>query len=338
MSVYNFLGRFTEGKLPSTVTQPFIDGARKDKSSNDYERFLTTNLATNEDFDDVVNGTKSFHKKIILSNPRLSSEHIHKITDQYLSSDSIMVDSVLNHRNTSAKTLQKIINAKSGTDDDYYLFSVILHHPNISKENIDSILRVPRQYTIAKNIIFNSRRLKLTPDQIDIGINSTNERIRHSAIGNHNTTPEHLQKVIDRSINPNEHSTFYDLDAVTNSPNLSAGQITHLLNNHINKGIIGGSSNRLLRNILDHPNHNSSHIDQILNVLPNHTHNLVVSSRHLQPNHIDKLLNSSNLSPDAAYTIAAHENTTKEQLERLAKMHGNTSSGMVATERLKHMY
>lgn len=336
MSIYNFLGRFTEGKLPSNVTQPFIDRARKNKSSNKYSQFLTTNLATNEDFDDVIRNNNQYDIKLILRNPKLSSNHLDKIADKYYLSDS-MLERILSHENASSKTLEKIIDAKINNDHDYGILSYVVQHPNVSKENIDSILNSPKEHTFTKTKIFSSHNLKLTPEQINIGINSTNDSIRHSAIVNHNTTPEHLQKVIDQSINPNEHSTFYDLDAVTNSPNLSAGQITHLLNNHINKGIIGGSSNRLLRNILDHPNHNSSHIDQILNVLPKHTHNLVVSSRHLQPNHIDKLLNSSNLSPDAAFTIAAHENTTKEQLERLAKMHGNTSSGIVATERLKQM-
>lgn len=206
---------------------------------------------------------------MILNNPNITKDHLSKIVNSKNSSSGMM-SAAVSHPKTNPKTISDYLSNDTIHPDDKW--NVLQKSPKINSGHIDTVLNSftnkPEWYSAESDLKeVAAKHPKATPDALDnLILNSKDDNLKFSALGNVNARSETLDKVA----NDPEEQLFIRKHALRNQ-NVSSNTFTKLIKN--------SNEPELIEPIFYHPKVTAEHIDMAMN----HP-NPVVRSSVLQSN------------------------------------------------------
>lgn len=236
---------------------------------------------------------------MISRNPNVNKDHLDKIVNN-VNSTQDMISAAVSHAKTSPKTISDYLSNDTIHPNDKW--EVLQKSQKVNSGHIDTILNSftnnPEWYTAESELKeIAARHPKASPDALDnLILNSKDDNLKFSALGNVNARSETLDKVA----NDPEEQLFIRKHAIRNL-NISNKTLTNIVKN--------GNEPELMETVFHHPNATQEHIDLGMNHPdPKVRYKALTSDRHdlISKQHV------INAMGDSSYDVSS---TAKQMAE-----------------------
>ena len=297
-----------------------------------------------------ANNGSDFDQESVLKNPRLNSTHLQPSFDAVGSSDYKRIPAI----HHSAATPEQLHGLITHPDEDMEAKRAAASNRNLPSHSIDHIMDHMHHDPYIQTLAMEHKNA--SNEALHKGVTSSHPDVVFAAVGNHNITPEHLDKafdnpntsidikksIVDRSTSSKEtikkalgHSDAGVRRAATRSYHISDEDLASMAD-HPDVGVRAS--------ILNHVNYGKKSFEKLTQDKDDSIRaaNFIIGSRHTEPHHTDAAVNdpsptvrvvSTNMKhitpehltklsndPDASVrkAVAIHHRTPSEHLERMA--------------------